>query len=137
MCSRACYRAATIGPPGRCGPWPRLGAVWLLMTAMLTLSPRRAMMVGLVLGLGVLGLSAGLLAGLRIWLMPAPALLGLLVAYPLWGWRRLAAASAFLAAEIDRLAADPAMADLPKAPAASGDLVGRQAWACSTGPSFG
>lgn len=105
-----------------------LGAVWLLMTAMLTLSPRRAMVVGLALGVGVLGLSAGLLAGLRIWLMPAPALLGLLVAYPLWGWRRLAAASAFLAAEIDRLAADPAMADLPKAPPAGGDLLGRQAW---------
>ena len=105
-----------------------LGAVWLLMTAMLTLPPRRAMVVGLLLGLCVLGLSAGLLAGLRIWLMPAAALMGLILAYPLWGWRRLAAASAFLGAEIDRLAADPAMADLDKAPAPGGDLVGRQAW---------
>lgn len=114
------------------GPWWSLGlglgAVWLLMAAMLALPPRLAMLAGLLLGLIVLGLSAALLAGLRVWLMPAPALLGLVVAYPLWGWRRLAAASAFLGAEIDRLAADPAMADLPRAPASGGDLVGRQAW---------
>ena len=114
------------------GPWWSLGlglsAVWLLMAAMLALPPRRAMAAGLLLGLGVVALSAGLLAGLRLWLMPAPALLGLVLAYPLWGWRRLAAASAFLAAEIDRLATDPAMADLPRGPAPGGDLVGRQAW---------
>ncbi|WP_304189577.1 CHASE2 domain-containing protein [Phenylobacterium aquaticum] len=105
-----------------------LGALLALLVCVLRLAPRAAMAAGGVIGLLVLGVSAGLLMTLRVWLPPVPALAGLVLVYPLWGWRRLAAASAFLGAEIDRLAADPAMGPAAADPAPAADLVGRQAW---------
>jgi CHASE2 domain-containing sensor protein/signal transduction histidine kinase len=105
-----------------------LAALWALLIAVLRLSPRAAMAAGAVIGLAVLAISAGLLIGLKVWVAPAPALAGLVLVYPLWGWRRLAAASAFLGLEIDRLAADPAMGPARSGPAPAADLVGRQAW---------
>ncbi|MCI3134486.1 sensor histidine kinase [Phenylobacterium aquaticum] len=105
-----------------------LAALWVLLIAVLRLSPRAAMAAGAVIGLAVLAISAGLLMGLKVWVAPVPALAGLVLVYPLWGWRRLAAASAFLGLEIDRLAADPAMGPMRPGPAPAADLVGRQAW---------
>lgn len=105
-----------------------LAALWTLLIAVLRLSPRAAMAAGAGIGLAVLAVSAGLLLGPGLWVPPVPALAGLVLVYPLWGWRRLAAASAFLGLEIDRLAADPAMGPASADPAPAADLVGRQAW---------
>lgn len=42
------------------------------------------------------------------WFAPGPVLLGLLIAYPLWGWRRLAAINAYLMTKADRLSGEQA-----------------------------
>jgi PAS domain S-box-containing protein len=39
-----------------------------------------------------------------VWMPPGPALVGLIVAYPLWGWRRLAAINGYLLRKADGLA---------------------------------
>src|SRR5258706_16471434 len=41
----------------------------------------------------------------HVWLPPAATLAGLLLAYPLWSWRRLEAALAFLDEELARIGA--------------------------------
>ncbi|WP_310531627.1 CHASE2 domain-containing protein [Novosphingobium sp.] len=67
-----------------------LRPVWCLWTALLC---------------GALALTVSyllaVLAGL--WVAPGPVLLGLVIAYPLWGWRRLAAINGYLMAKADRL----------------------------------
>ena len=39
----------------------------------------------------------------HLWMPPVAALVGLVAIYPLWGWRRLAAVSAYMVDELDRL----------------------------------
>ncbi|MDJ0805303.1 MAG: CHASE2 domain-containing protein [Gammaproteobacteria bacterium] len=41
--------------------------------------------------------------GFRIWFPPAVALLGLLISYPLWSWRRLELSVAYLRLELEKL----------------------------------
>ena len=69
-------------------------------------------------------LAAALLAGRwGLWIAPGPAVLAIIAAYPLWGWRRLAAVSDFLASE----AAGLAPAGLPAGPTLGGfDNVAKQ-----------
>lgn len=61
----------------------------LLLTAFWFLRPARVSFISLLLVGHVLALPPLLLAVSDIWLPPMPALIGLFVAYPLWGWRRL------------------------------------------------
>ncbi|AJY65821.1 CHASE2 domain-containing protein [Burkholderia glumae] len=89
-----------------------------LLAGILLLSPRRALLLALsVAALSVAG-SAALLYGARLWLTPAPAILGLIVVYPTWNWRRLDMTMAYLRDELERLAAEPHL--LPESPRASG-----------------
>jgi signal transduction histidine kinase len=100
-------------------------AVFVAVAALLgqwLLAPRSGLLLALALALGVpLGATALLLWG-GLWLPPAPLLLGGLLAYPLWSWRRLEAAQRFMDAELEALhaempAATPATtADLPHGP---------------------
>ena len=80
-----------------------LVSISILMLAFWHLNPR----TNLVLSIGLLTL---LLAGAamltvfgRYWIAPGPALLGILLLYPLWGWRRLAALNDFVSMETSRL----------------------------------
>lgn len=50
------------------------------------------------------GSIGGLFAG--VWVPPGPALLGLVLIYPLWGWRRLQATSDFMAQELGQLGSE-------------------------------
>lgn len=97
-------------------PWRSLFAIcplWLLLIAFWTLSPSRNFNLSLLVILLLLGGSAALLTGGGIWVGPASALLGVIIVYPLWGWRRLVAISRFLVSEVDRLTAEP---DIPAPP---------------------
>ncbi|ALK30319.1 CHASE2 domain-containing protein [Burkholderia plantarii] len=89
-----------------------------LLAGILLLSPRRALLLALSVAVLSVAGSAALLSGARLWLTPAPAILGLIVAYPTWNWRRLEMTLAYLRAELERLAAEPHL--LPEAPRASG-----------------
>ena len=94
----------------------------LAWAAFLRLSPRAnlAAAAALVLTL-MLGASVMLVVG-GVWLRPAAALVTLIVVFPLWGWRRLAAASRYFAAEIDRLGEVTGTL----APTVGGDRIARQ-----------
>lgn len=81
---------------------------WLLLLAFWRLRPRTVIVLVAGLVLLVLGGSvAALLAG--IWLPPGPALLGLVLIYPLWGWRRLQATSDYLAHELGEISTQDAL----------------------------
>jgi CHASE2 domain-containing sensor protein/signal transduction histidine kinase len=99
--------------------------VWLLMIGFLRWRPRTALLVSLTLVMAILGISV-LVLMLRYWIPPGAALLGILLIYPLWGWRRLQAMSDFMASELGALEAEGEASPLPLRTSRSTDLVGRQ-----------
>jgi CHASE2 domain-containing sensor protein/signal transduction histidine kinase len=74
-----------------------------LMLSLLAFRPSVAMLVGLGLLAGIF-IAAFVLLILGVWVRPLAAAIGLIVAYPLWSWRRLVAASEHLRQEIARFA---------------------------------
>jgi CHASE2 domain-containing sensor protein/signal transduction histidine kinase len=100
--------------------------LWALMAAFLMLRPAISLAVGAGAIAAVFLVSAlAFLTG--IWLAPMAAVAGVALAWPLWSWRRLEAASAYMQAEIDAFRADgPWLADIA-APHAPGDHIDRQA----------
>lgn len=80
--------------------------VLLVMLGYLFLSPRAGLLA--TAGLLLASLAGALLAfRLGVWLPPAAACIALLVAYPLWSWRRLDAAISYLGQEFSRLDSEP------------------------------
>jgi signal transduction histidine kinase len=104
--------------------------VLLLMACVLLLSPRRALLATAGLIVLTLGFSFAMLKA-GVWCAPAAALLGLVLAYPLWSWRRLEATLRYLGAEFLRLDAEPrVLPDDPRAaPPPGTDLVERRIFA--------
>ncbi len=80
------------------------GALMLVLwMAMARLSPRAGALAAAGSALSALGGSWALLRLGQLWLPPAGAAMGSLLAYPLWSWRRLDAAQRFLQTELERL----------------------------------
>jgi signal transduction histidine kinase len=93
-------------------------AVAVLLVAFLWLTPMQSLAAA-ALALVATVAAAGLAArSLQVWVPPAAALAGLALCYPLWSWRRLEATQRYLADELARLRAEPAV--LPEPPAAAG-----------------
>ncbi len=108
-------RAITLASPG----WLLLASLPVLaalLTGILLLSPLRALLLAASLTVLAVAGSAALLFGGRCWGSPAPAILGLIVVYLLWNWRRLEMTMTYLRGELERLAAEPHL--LPEAPRA-------------------
>ncbi|MET0365283.1 MAG: CHASE2 domain-containing protein [Sphingobium sp.] len=84
-----------------------LPCLWLMLLALRLLPPRRSLVVLGVLLLVLLGGSAITLLVFRFWAPPATAALTLLLVYPLWSWRRLAATHGFMTEELERLRQEP------------------------------
>jgi CHASE2 domain-containing sensor protein/signal transduction histidine kinase len=99
--------------------------LWLLLLGFLRWRPRVVLTMSLLSIVAVLGASAAML-GARLWFPPGAALLGILLVYPLWGWRRLQAMSDFMASELGALEKEGESTPLPIAPSRTTDLVGRQ-----------
>jgi PAS domain S-box-containing protein len=78
--------------------------VYLLGLALLVLTPRWSLMSGIAIWLATLAGSVLALQVFHWWWPPSAALLALLALYPLWSWRRLVAAQAFMDEEFARLA---------------------------------
>lgn len=96
-------------------------ALWSLMIGFLVLRPGATLVLGLALGgAAVCASAAAFTAGL--WATPLPAAAGLALAYPLWSWRRLAAASAYMQAEIDAFTKSGEVLDVK----VGGEVVSRQ-----------
>jgi CHASE2 domain-containing sensor protein/signal transduction histidine kinase len=102
--------------------------LWLMLLAFLRLPPRSTVLLLLALLMVIAAATAGLLLFFQYWLPPAAALVGLAVIYPLWGWRRLTAISAYMVDELERLRAEPQLLPQPAEKPTGIDMVGRQAW---------
>lgn len=70
------------------------------------LSPRMGMLTSVMLLLLVTGVALALPHWAGVWFPPSGALLAILIAYPVWSWRRLEVASRFLDREIRHLTHD-------------------------------
>ena len=95
----------------------------LLVAGFLVLRPAANMALGA--GLIVVTLIAAATAFLAggLWLPPSAAVAGLALAYPLWSWRRLAAASAYMQSEVEAFERDGVRLT---GRAQGGDVVARQ-----------
>ena len=94
----------------------------VLLAGFLVLSPRRSLLLTVGLGLFALAGSAALLYGARFWMSPVPAILGVVIVYPIWNWRRLEMTMAYLREELQRLADEPHL--LPETPQRPGEFGG-------------
>ncbi len=81
--------------------------LWLLLLSLRRLRPFANILLAVALSILVLAASAVLLLSFRVWIAPTPALIGLLLVYPFWGWRRLSAVSAYMVEELERLRDEP------------------------------
>lgn len=99
-------------------------AIVILFASFWRLSPRVALIVALSLVSGLFVISFAALMAFNLWLPVGGALLAIVIAYPLWGWRRLASVSRFLESEA---AALKGLASLPQGEDADGfDVVAQQ-----------
>ncbi len=85
-----------------------LAPAWILLIAFWRLRPRAVNLLVLALAAAVLVISITALA-LDLWIAPGPAMLGLALVYPLWGWRRLQATSDYMASELAALEREEAL----------------------------
>jgi len=102
---------ARNGAIERAGPWANAAfssvPVAALMVALLLLAPRRGLPCAGLMLLLTLAASFLLLRVAGLWFAPVAALAGLLLAYPLWRWRRLEATLRTLGAALVRLDTEP------------------------------
>ncbi len=96
----------TMNPVWRTGLCALLAALPLLLYP--RLRPRYGFLSAVALVSSTLGLSFLLLLGAGVWFAPAPALLVLLLSYPVWSWLRLESAMRYLHQELARIAAERA-----------------------------
>ena len=82
-----------------------------------------ALLTSAALGVVTLLLSVALPSWIGLQFAPAAALTGLVLAYPLWSWRRLSAAAHFLRLEMERLQRDGLSMRLQHRPGDSGDFL--------------
>lgn len=80
-----------------------------LMVLMLRSTPRGALLFAFLASAGTLLLSATLLHGAQWWFPPTGAILGCVLCYPLWSWRRLEAAQRHLDGQLEILDRDAGM----------------------------
>lgn len=99
--------------------------MWLLLIGFLRLSPRLSLIVSVASVSFILLISAAALK-FGLWLPPGAALIGILLVYPLWGWRRLQSISDFMASELNNLSAEDEALPIKLGSQAASDLVGRQ-----------
>lgn len=99
-------RTLTPAPPWLNGLYCML-PVAVTMLALFWLRPRNALLVNLSCIALTIMLSALLLGLLRLWFAPGAAILPLLLAYPLWSWRRLDASLRYMQGELQQLEQEP------------------------------
>jgi signal transduction histidine kinase len=90
------------GAPGAACILLSLLPLWLLLVLLRRTTPGKALCCGGALALAVLLLSYFAFVRLAVWFAPSSALAGLLLAYPLWSWRRLVGLMAFMGHELAR-----------------------------------
>ncbi len=75
----------------------------LLFIGFWRLRPSLCLVLAIGLAVAALVIAIALATGWKLWFPPGSALLALIAAYPLWGWRRLVVVSQFLESEAAKL----------------------------------
>lgn len=88
-------------------------AIAAVFVGLWKLAPAWALRVAVTMAILLLGISLSTVVFAGVWVPVAPALLSILIAYPLWGWRRLSSVSRFLEHEAERMVGVHQMADSP------------------------
>jgi len=83
--------------------------VAIALAAFVLLSPRMVLLLVSMLIADMLVASLIILAYGQVWFPPGAAVLILLVAFPLWSWRRLEAVVSFLGSQFERMEDEPAI----------------------------
>ncbi len=78
-----------------------------LMLAYLWLSPRQSIVLTAMLGIAIILSTLLLFRYGAIWAPPVPLLFGLILAYPIWSWRKLEATQRYLNEELVSLEREP------------------------------
>lgn len=81
----------------------------LMLTGLRFLRPRLTLPLIVALACAVMLASFGLFHFGALWLPPATALTAILLAYPVWSWRKLALASHYFTQELERSSSGPAI----------------------------
>lgn len=105
--------------------------LWLLLIGFVRWRPRVVLAMSSI-SIAAILLSSIVLLSARLWFPPGAALLGVLLVYPLWGWRRLQAMSDFMATELHALEKENEATSLPIARSRTIDLVGQQSEALAS-----
>lgn len=96
------------------------------LVALLLVGPFVALLTSAALAAATVLLSVALTGWAGLQLAPAAALVGLVLAYPLWSWRRLSAAAHFLRLEMERLQKDGLSMRLRERPGDTSDFLERR-----------
>ena len=83
-----------------------------LMLAYLWLSPRQSIALTAMLGIAIILSTLLLFRYGAIWAPPVPLLFGLILAYPIWSWRKLEATQRYLNEELASLEREPSIVAL-------------------------
>lgn len=111
--------------PGWAAIVASLAPLWLLMVGFRRFRPEWNMRLCLAVMAGWLCVAWAMPFVAGLWLAPGAALLGLLIVYPLWGWRRLEALNRFVLDQLARIRREPDI--LPSPPRLALDTVDRDA----------
>ena len=103
-----------------------LGPTLILLITFWRLQPSHVLATAIILMMFVLAIPALLLLLADIWFAPTPALAGLLLVYPLWGWRRLNAVNSAIGQELRAFAAERSPIPLAAPKVVLQDAIGGQ-----------
>ena len=104
-----------------------LAPIAVLLVSFWLVRPRTTLILALALILAIFLIRIALLK-LGLWVPPSPALIGVVLVYPLWGWRRLQAIDDFVGTQLKRISREDNI--LPSSDAMPGlsDYVGQRAF---------
>lgn len=102
-----------------------LAPLWVLFAGFLRLRPAANLILSIALILGVF-IASGLAFLFGFWVPPLPVATGLVLAGPLWSWRRLTAASAYMQTEVDAFQTDVTLLPAKDRARVPRDHIGQQ-----------
>lgn len=99
----------------------------ILLISFWFVRPRTTLLIALGLIVLILLVTTALLA-LGFWIPPSPALAGVALVYPLWGWRRLQAMDDFVGRELARFTSEDNILLPPRTSELRSDYIGERSY---------
>ena len=100
--------------------------LWVLLIGFWRWRPKTVLSVSALLIIGSAAGAALLFVTTGYWMPPTPAVIGLIFAYPLWGWRRLVALSTTMEDEVRQFRINEPATDMRAKPLPRGDRISSQ-----------